>query len=190
MRSAAGEPVWLTVPVRTKGRFGSLPIDELEVDNGRNWRRRHLATLEQAYARAPHFDEHRAWLTGVYGREWSLLAGLCAETTGYLLDALAIETPLVRSSELDPRGAKDELVLDLCRKVGATTYLSGALGRDYLREGLFTEVGIRVVYQDYRHPSYPQLGKPFLPAMSIVDLLFNVGPASREVVLAGGEEPA
>jgi LmbE family N-acetylglucosaminyl deacetylase len=52
----------------------------------------------------------------------------------------------VRSSALGPTGTKDDLVLDLCRRTGATTYLSGTLGRRYLREDRFAEAGIRVTY--------------------------------------------
>jgi hypothetical protein len=179
----AGGAAWLTVPVRTSGRLGGLPIAEVEIA-GDDWRRKHRRTLREAYARAPHLDEHEPFFASVYDRPWRLLADLCAETTSYLLRSLGIGTPIVRSSELAPAGAKDELVLDLCRRLGAATYLSGALGRQYLREELFAEAGIQVVYQDYRHPVYAQLHEPFLPFMAAVDLLFTHGPATLDVLLA------
>jgi hypothetical protein len=176
---AASGPVWLTVPVRTKGRFGALPISELEIDEATGWRRKHWTTLRQAYGRAPHFAEHEPFFASVYEREWPLLAPLCAEVTGYLLRAFGIATPLVRSGELEPRGAKSELVLDLCVTAGATTYLSGPLGRDYLDEQPFAERGISVAYQDYAHPEYTQLRPGFEPRLAAVDLLFNLGSEAR-----------
>jgi hypothetical protein len=175
---------WLTVPVRTKGRFGELAIRSLEIDNATDWRAKHWKTLEQSYRRAPHFDEHAAFFEQVYRREWRLLHELLEETNGYLLRALGIATPLRSSSAMDPRGAKDELVLELCRKAGAKAYLSGALGRDYLHEEIFQQAGIRVTYQDYRHPQYPQLHGDFIPQLSVVDLLFNCGGRSLQVLKA------
>jgi hypothetical protein len=172
---------WLSVPVRTKGRFRELPIASLEIDESAGWRRKHWQTLRQAYGRAPHFAEHEQFFAGVYARDWPRLAPLCEQLTGYLLQAFGIDTPLARSFQLAPHGAKDELVLDLCATTGATTYLSGPLGRDYLRESIFSERGIRVVYQDYAHPVYPQLHEPFEPLMAAVDLLFNAGDSAREL---------
>lgn len=179
----AGGATWLTVPVRTSGRFGELAIDALEVENNVPWRRKHWATLGQAYAAAPYFADHEPFFHSVYQRDWVRLSELCAEVTRYLLDAFGIATPIVRSSELGASGAKDELVLDLCRTTGATTYLSGALGRDYLREELFAGAGIDVAYQEYEHPVYAQLRSPFLPLMAAVDLLFLHGPASLGILL-------
>ena len=181
IRTAQG-PAWLTVPVRTKGRFGELPIRELEVDTAQPWQRKHWATIRQAYARAPHFAEHEAFLAGVYERDWPLLAPLAAELTAWQLDAFGIRTPLRSSTKLGAEGAKDELVLDICRRLGASTYLSGALGRDYLREELFEAEGIRVVYQDYDHPAYRQLHEPFEPQLAALDLLLNEGPAGGRIL--------
>lgn len=184
VRTAVGS-AWLTVPVRTSGRFGELPIDELEIDGARDWARKHRRTIQQAYAGAPHYEEHVSRLDEVYARSWARLLPLCAELTGWLSVELGVRTETVSSRELAPAGRKDALVLDICRRVGATTYLSGPLGRDYLREELFAEAGIRVVYDDFHHPTYPQRYEPFLPAMAAIDLLFNSGPAASAVLAAG-----
>jgi hypothetical protein len=186
VRTATGW-CWLTVPVKTKGRFGDLAIRSVEIE-GTTWRRKHWETLKQSYARAPFFDLYAPKIEALYARDWAGLSGLCGEVTRVLLDALAIKTRLLRSSEMDPQGPKDALVLDLCRKAGATTYFSGALGRDYLREELFDEAGIRVVYQDYKHPVYAQAYPGFEPFMAAVDLLFNRGPESL-AVLRDGQRP-
>jgi hypothetical protein len=175
---------WLTVPLKTKGRFGDLAIRSVEIDNSTDWRAKHWKTLCQGYKRAPHFDEHAPFFEQVCRREWTLLSDLLRETTGYLLRVLGITTRILFSSDMNSEGVKDELVLDLCRKTNADLYLSGALGKNYLREERFERAGIAVAYQQYRHPEYPQ-GKngAFEPAMSIVDLLFNCGPKSLEVLM-------
>ncbi|MEO5335323.1 MAG: WbqC family protein [Magnetospirillum sp. WYHS-4] len=185
VRTAQGW-TWLTVPVLTKGRFGDLTIDRLEVDCRQDWGRKHWATLSQAYRKAPFFAEHAPFLETLYARPWPLLAGLVAELDAYLLAAFGIGSRIVASSGLDCRLAKDELVLEICRKVGATTYVSGALGREYLRESLFAEAGIRVVYQDYRHPVYRQChAGAFEPYMAALDLLLNHGPEASAILRDG-----
>jgi hypothetical protein len=175
---------WLTVPLKTKGRFGDLAIRSVEIDNSTDWRARHWKTLQQHYRHAPHFAEHAAYFEDVYRRDWGLLADLLRDTTAYLLRALGITTPLVFSSDMDPRGAKDDVVLDLCRKAHARLYLSGAMGKKYLRKELFEQAGIAVAYQQYRHPEYRQGSHTgFGPSMAVVDLLFNHGPRSLEVLM-------
>jgi len=179
---------WLTAPVKTKGRFGECGIKTLELDATSNWREKHWKSLLQNHCKCPYWKDHAAFLEAIYVKEWLYLADLCREMTTYFLKALGIGTPIQYSSNLTPQQAKDELVLELCKKVGATVYLSGTLGRNYLREPLFTSAGIRVIYQDYHHPVYPQHSRDgFEPYMSILDLLVNCGPESRAVLLQGQE---
>jgi hypothetical protein len=187
MRTAKGW-TWLTVPVKTKGHFGDLSIEKLEIDSRRNWRGKHLATLEQTYARAPYMAEYSGFLEDVLSREWDHLVELCRYMTGFFLEALKIETPLVESSTLPVDTGKSKMVLDLCREMKATTYLSGAMGKDYLDEDMFKEAGIKVVYQDYRHPVYTQCQPgEIIPFMGILDLLLNHGPESRDILMGGQE---
>ncbi len=183
IRTAEGW-TWLTVPVLTKGKFGDLGIHELEIDNRSNWRGKHWRAITQNYGKAPHFQEHAPFFEELYGQEWTRLGELCDAATSYLLKAFDIDTPLQKSSGMQPEGAKDDLVLDLCRKAGAKSYLSGALGRDYLREEIFEEAGVDVRFQDYQHPEYEQARRQgFEPYMAAIDLLFNCGPESRAVLL-------
>jgi hypothetical protein len=181
VRAAQGA-CWLTVPVQTKGRFGRLPISAVRIDNSRDWRKQHWRTLAQSYSRSPHFAEHAAFFERVYARRWERLIDLCTEINAYLLRALHIDTPLRQASSLGASGVKDDLVLALCRACGATTYLSGVWGRDYLRVERFASAGVAVRFQDYVHPVYPQRGTAFEPNLSVVDLLFECGPASGDIL--------
>jgi hypothetical protein len=176
---------WLTVPVKSKGKFGDLALNRIEIDANQNWAAKHWATLRQSYARAAHFAAHQPALEAFYGRTWERLADLTREMTAYQLDAFGIRTPLKFSSELEVEGAKDELVLNLCKSVGATTYISGPLGRNYLRPEIFEEAGIAVVYHDYQHPTYTQAHPGFEPGMAALDLLLNEGPASLATLKSG-----
>ena len=176
---------WLTVPVETKGRFGELAIQNLAIDNRSRWAQKHWNAMRLNYAHAAHFKEHARFFENVYGKPWQRLEDLTRETTAYLLDTFAITTPLRYSSEMQTAGKKDGLLLNLCRDAGATTYLSGPLGRDYLREELFRDAGIKIVYQDYAHPHYDQVYPGFEANMSAIDLLFNHRSRSREILMSG-----
>jgi hypothetical protein len=91
----------------------------------------------------------------------------------------------VRSSQLGVSGAKSELIIDICRAVGADTFLGGLGGtRTYLDREAFERAGIRVQWQEFQHPTYKQAGTaPFTAGLSSVDLLFNCGPQSRALAL-------
>ncbi len=177
-------PTWLTVPVSTKGRFGDLAICSLEFAPNDSWQKKHWATLRMNYARAPFFRDYGTVYEQLYARTWS---GFSAMTRAFLeqhLHDLGIVTPLRFSSEMNVPGTKNDLVLNLCREVGADTYLSGALGRDYLDEASFTQAGIAVRYQDFPHPSYAQVWPGFVSHLCVLDLLFNHGPGSRDIMLS------
>jgi hypothetical protein len=184
IRTANG-PLWLSVPVQKKGHRDK-PLDEIEIDNGKPWQRKHWRTLEMTYGKAPHFASYRDFFAGVYDREWTHLAELNDHMLHWFLQTLGIETTFIAASDHHFQGAKSELVLDMCRTLGADRFIFGAMGRDYADVDAFTAAGIDVVFQDYRHPTYPQLQRgEFEPYMSIVDLLFNCGEQSREILLSG-----
>jgi hypothetical protein len=176
IRTAQGW-TWLTIPVLTSGKFGALPIAELAMASP-EWRGKHWNTLRQAYGKAPYFKQHAPYLEAIYARDWPLLAPLMREMTRYFLEALGIATPLKFSSEMAAQGTKADLVLNLCKDVGATTYLSGPLGRDYLEPEAFVAAGIGLSFQDYAHPTYRQAYPGFEAYMAALDLLLNHGPAS------------
>jgi hypothetical protein len=181
---SADGPTWLTVPIKTKGRFGDLPICDVEIDNQRPWRRKHWQTLNQAYGQAPHFEAHAKFFAGLYANEWTHLNDLCRSISQYLLEAFAIDTKCIHSSTLSITSRRDEMLLNVCQSLDATEYLSGALGRDYINPDLFETANIALTFQDYHHPRYTQSrGRQFESMLSAVDLLFNHGPESRDILM-------
>lgn len=179
---AGAEARMLTVPVRTAGRFGNLPINELEVANDTPWARKHWQAISQSYSKSAFFPDHQEFFREVYEETWQRLLPLIRRITGYLLVQLGIGTRLVSSAELGVSGTKSELVLNLCQHVGASTYLSGPLGRQYLDLAAFQDAGIEVLFHDYQHPEYGQRHPGFLTRLSVIDLLFNQGPASLAIL--------
>lgn len=162
----------LTVPVRSRGHTAST-LKETELDNSRHWKSKHLKSIFLNYRAAPRFDACYPKLEALYAADDALLADMCFRQLQFWLRELGVEKKVVRASSLPLTSRKSELVLDICRYFGADRYISGALGRDYLDEEKFADAGIRIEYQDYRHPVYPQLHGEFLPCMGIVDFWMN-----------------
>jgi WbqC-like protein len=186
-----GEPRWLTVPVVQRSQ--KERIVEKEIDNGlagtpRWWSACHYQTLRHAYRDAPCWGEYEPELRRIFGRSWGRLVELNDAVLGFLREAFGIGTKIVRSSELKARGAKSELILNLCREVGADELLVGLGGsRDYLDKAAFAQHGIGLAYQEFEHPVYPQCGAgPFAKGLSSIDLLLNCGADSRRLLLEGG----
>lgn len=173
---------WLTVPLKTKGLHQEKYLNTLEISSDIDWPTKHWATIRSNYTRARYFGEHRAFLESVYTRPWSRLVELTRELTRYLLDALGLQRTILYSSDLRVEGKKNDLILNLCQTVGATTYMSGPFGRNYLNEAAFHDAGIEIVYHEYEHPTYPQAFKGFEPNMSSVDLLLNCGADSLAIL--------
>ena len=182
---------WLVVPVRREGM--SRSVGEVRIADDDKWRRQTIRTIETAYRRAPFFAAYAEPLFAIYKEQWDKLVDLNGALLRLFLDALEIRTPIVLSSSLSPSGKKTEMIIDLCQKAGADTYLSGRGGSvDYLDRPLLAEAGIRLQWQDFTHPAYPQLHPRcgFVANLSLLDLLFNCGPQSRAILLGSTALPA
>lgn len=169
---------WLTVPVRVKG-LELPPIREVRVD-GLGWRRKHLESLRQAYSKAPYFDWLFPGLQEYFSQEWESLLEWNLSGLRLLCQTLGLPWKVRLASELPVSGRKTERLVGICRHLQATDYLTGDAARDYLDESQFREAGVTVLWHRYPHPVYPQRGKEFTPYLSIVDLMFWVGPGSLE----------
>jgi len=180
----------LTVPVH--GEMGRR-ICDMEVMSG-NWGRKMLRAIEIAYAKAPYRNFIlesiepflRQWSNEPFLRLWSNggnLAVLNAKMLALCFRLLGIEAEVLWASDLALQGQKSARVLDMCVKLGASDYIFGSKGRGYADVDAFRAEGITPHFQDYQYAPYPQQHGDFLPAMSILDVLMNCGPNSREVIL-------
>lgn len=173
---------WMTVPVKSKNHFDKK-VGEIEINNASKWRKKHLKSLELNYQSAPYFDHYIDFFRDCYSREWQRLSDLNEYILKWFLDVLNIKVKYYKMSEIGFNGSKNDLVLDMCRKLDATCYVFGKLGKDYADIRKFNQQGIKVYFQEYCHPIYQQLFKDFVPYLSAVDLLFNEGPNSLDVIM-------
>ena len=174
---------WLSVPVLTKGRY-TQKVSEAVIDPAVTWARKHWRSIEWNYRRARFFKEYADEFRALYERPWSGLCELSGAFIGLLLRLLGIHRTVELTSTMGVAGESTGLVLAMCRAAGADAYLSGVHGRDYLDAAEFERQGVRLLFQEYTGPVYPQCWPgPFVPDLSVIDLLFNCGPESRRVLL-------
>lgn len=166
---------WITIPVAQDAVKQKISDVELPA-NG--WEGRHFKTLYFTYKRAPHFAQLESLLEAFFRRpRWTHLSLLNQALIRELCAQLGIRTRLLDSTGFRLDGDRVTRLLGLLEQLGASTYISGPSGREYLEpvRAAFEARGIRITYKDYSgYPEYPQLSRPFTHGVSIVDMIANL----------------
>jgi len=171
---------WLTVPVRN--RFGQM-IKDVAIDNtSESWKRKYWKSIYYAYKKAPFFGRYSDTLKVLLDQEWPYIADMNTALISKFLEFLKIKPHILRASDMKAEGKGSNLILALCQEAGADVYISGISGKEYLDIEKFEAAGIEVIFQEFHHPFYEQLHEPFIPCMSCLDLLFNYGDKSIDVI--------
>lgn len=172
---------WITVPVIAKN---NSIINDVVIDNSGHWMRKYLETIRHTYHNAPFYNDYYDCMAQIIKEETEYISELNYKLIRFLMNALGINTKIIRISELDlPSDIhSSNLILEICKSLNASVYMSGKYGVNYLNEKDFEKENIKMLYQDFHHPIYKQLYEPFIPQMSIIDLLFNHGPVSLNII--------
>lgn len=184
IKTPSGE-LLLTVPVFSRGKRDQR-ICEVQIDRTTNFEEQHIKTIECCYGEAPFFKEFMDELAVILRKKHQYLAELSIELINWLREAIGIKTDLIRSSSLAVQGRKVELLVAICKSVRAERYLSPLGSKAYIEENnIFARNNIKLEYQIFEHPIYTQLYGNFIPYLSVIDLLFNEGERSLEVIGSG-----
>ena len=166
------EVKWLTVPVEHVGR--PQAINEVKIANSAEpkWAERHWLTLKYNYSKALFWEDYKGFFEETYSQHWEKLFDLNMHIIKGMMKFLRVEKPLVMSSSLGVSAKKSDLVLLQTKAVGADTLVAGIGAQEYLDLQSFNREGIKVIFQNFQHPIYPQLHGAFVPNLSAVDYLF------------------
>jgi WbqC-like protein family len=178
---APSGPLWVTIPVLHSGKQGQRIVD-VEVDDNKSWARKMIATIRQNYAQAPHLAFYLPELEQVLAAPWRFLVDLDLAVADLMCRWFEVKRPVFRASALGIAGGKSSRLLSICQHFSATKYFSGNAAQDYLDVALFQDAGIAVEWQNYRHPTYPQLHGDFTPYLSALDLVLNAGRDSISIL--------
>ncbi len=176
---------WLTIPINVKGKYYQR-IDEAQVQNT-HWVEEHLKTLRQNYAKAGSFKSYFPKIEAIYAQiaEETQLSRINYVLLTEIAKLLGITTRFTWSTDYHSEEGRVERVLSLCLQAGATEYISGPSAKSYMDDDLFAQHGVQVTYMSYEgYPEYPQVHPPFEHAVSILDLLLNVGDDAPKYMLS------
>ena len=169
----------LTVPLKNKGK----PINELQISNDSNWQTRHWKIIEANYKKCPYWSTYKDGFEQLYQREWATIATLNIALIKHINALLTITTELLLESEFQiDFGKGNTRNVNITSHLNGDVYLSGTGARVYNDISEFNDHHIELVYQDFKHPKYPQRWGDFQPNLSIIDMLFNCGPETIEIL--------
>lgn len=175
--------IWFTIPV---SRHLQTKIKDVKISGDIRWKDKWRNSIRLAYDRAKYFDRYAQYLDKAIVSASDNLCDLNIAFIKIICGFLGIKTEVIRATELEVEGIKSDLILNICKKLNADEYISGVSGKEYLKTEDFDKNNIRVVYQEFYHPIYKQLHDPFMPCMSVIDLLFNYGDDSLDVIHGKG----
>jgi len=172
---------WIVTPVITKGCFKQKIMD-VNIDNSQPWQKKLVSTLTLNYKKTQFWKEGGENLCELILKPYKRLSEFNLSVILFFLKMLNIQKDYCLASSLNTNSIGSQLILDICKKISAKEYLSGRDGKNYLDEKSFLDCGINVKYQNFIHPEYTQFHKGFIPNMSILDLYFNYGPDSVDII--------
>lgn len=182
-----GEPVWMTAPVVRTGT-GNQAIRDTRINEATPWRQKMLKTLENTYRRAPAFDEAYPVIRELVGSSCDMLAGYNEQALMGVAEALGLPTSrFVRSSAFDCTARATERLVQLVTALGGTAYLSGGGAAGYQEEKYFDDAGIDLLPTGFVARPYPQRSEQFVPGLSVLDAVMNVGFAETRALLDSEE---
>ena len=167
---------WITIPVEVKGKYFQK-INETRITDTK-WVKDHLSQFHYNYAKAPFYKEVIPWLEKHF-LEVSKME-LLTEINVYLLKeickVLNIKTKIIDSRQFHLKEDKTARLVDICKALNATEYLTGPAAKSYMDENQFLRENIKLSYLSYDgYPEYSQLFSTFEHGVTILDLFFNCG---------------
>ena len=169
---------WLTVPVKTKGNYHEK-ISSIQIQDT-DWSLKHFQTLKTSYQTTPFYSEIEDLIAPIYlGQKFTHLSNLNETLIRLICNYLGINTPVYQSNDFDLVGNPSEKLMNICKQLDATCYLSGPNAKAYLDSQMFAQNNIEVCWMDYsNYPEYTQKYGNFVGEVTILDLLFNAGSES------------
>ncbi|GAA4882862.1 WbqC family protein [Flaviramulus aquimarinus] len=171
--------IWVHIPTNLS-KTETL-IKDVLIDNGQDWRKKHLDIFQYNYGK-----EHRkiAFLNELYLKDWERISDFNIEFITKCCQFLEIDTKLVRASELNAEGKKSGLILDICKELKANKLIANSGSNNYLEKDkeIFENENITISYHNYRTQKYNQKGEIFFENLSILDLLFSENKNSKNFI--------
>lgn len=178
---------WVTVPIEKAPLDTPMTGIRIAGANNPRWKDKIENGMRMSYARAPFFDETIDGVCGLFESTSESLTNLNIALLEWMLPRFSLSPKILRASDFALQSSASQRILDICLRAGATTYVSGISGSDYLDLPAFDRAGIAVEIQDFHHPVYGQLFPGFKPQISSIEAMFLYGGDAN--LLIQGEWP-
>jgi len=180
-----GKDFLFTIPLKDASQ--NRPIREIALGDDPKWRGKLLKTFEQSYRKAPYYGTVFPMLEKMVNCDVQTVAELIQVSLEQLNAYLELPTRLIPSSTQYQNGELkgQDRILDICRQEGATRYINPIGGQELYDRNRFTQEGIELYFIQSQRVEYPQFGQPFVPWLSIADvLMFNDKTRVKELLNA------
>jgi hypothetical protein len=177
---------YLTIPISTEFRLSKIKDVMLPLHG--NWQRLHWKSIYLNYAKANFFNPHIDFFEELYRKDFKYLADLNVEIILYLLKVFEINVKILRysSMDVDPDLHKTDMIIALAKASGADVFISGEGTKTYADFEKFARNDVQYKFFNFQHPVYQQRYPGFLPNLSAIDLLFNMGPEASRIIETSG----
>jgi len=177
---------WLTVPVLDVKKH-LLNWTDVRIDNSQHWKTKHLNSIYYSYAKANYFDIIYNDIEKIYQNNWDFLIDFIVYIREYTFKKFNIHIPVYRTTDLieqgyDISGQKTDLIINMCKVIEADNFVFGSVARTYVDKEKLNKANIQFYFQNFKHPTYNQIQGEFIPNMSFIDLLFNYGDESVNIL--------
>ncbi|MCV0430399.1 MAG: WbqC family protein [Nitrosopumilus sp.] len=174
----SGGPKWISVPVENKNDL--LKINQIKINHKVSWQDEHWNKIFENYHKTKYFDKYSKNFKKIFFQKQDSLVELNFAFIKEILDVLNIQKNIKFSSELGVEGTGTDKIINLIKAVNGDEYISGT-GKGSSRyiidnEIRFEDNNIKLIFQKFNHPIYNQTSSDFVPNLSIIDAIFNIGP--------------
>jgi len=169
---------WIKVNIKKANLHEKIRNVKISYDY--DWQSKSLSLIYENYKLSRHFEEIYLIVKKIFSYSPEYLIDFNLRALDILRELLGIKNKIFFSSDFNTTKTKNDLLVELLKKVNANTYLSGQGAKDYLEDKIFLENNINVIYNNFDRPIYEQQYKDkkdymFIEDLSIIDYLFNCG---------------
>lgn len=181
----SSEPNWITVPI-IRSFNGTRNINEIEIDNSKSWNSKLLKSIELNYKKAPYFDDIFPITEDLLANPGNVLAELNLKIIYKICSTIGLKTEhFVTASSIKTEGSSTDLLISIVNQTGCNAYMCGGGAVKYQEDEKFEKAGIKLIYQNFKHPVYKQFNTAeFRPGLSVIDVLMNCGAENTLKLIA------
>ena len=174
---------WISVGIK-KAVYGAA-INEVMLRQDSEGRTHHLNLIQENYRKTEYYQEILPYIMDLYSIPCEKMVDFNMSSIRMLMKLFDIQIEMVMASSLKAEGKSNELIVSIMKELGCSHYLSGTGAKDYFISDPYERAGIEVIWQEFKHPVYPQQFGEFIPYLSSIDLLFNCGIEKSRKILRG-----